>query len=70
MCNQSKIKNIDTRTVIGEHKLTNVPLNLWNLDGSLVNGGDGKSSTVNQVLNFANVKPLLNFHMIFLFVTL
>ena len=70
MCNQSKIKNIDIRTVIGEHELTNVPLNLWNLDGSLVNGGDGKSSTVNQVLNFANVKPLLNFHMIFLFVTL
>ena len=51
-------RNIDMRTVIGEHELTNVPLSLFNPDGSLINGGVGKSSAVDEVLKFANVKPL------------
>ena len=51
-------RNIDMRTVIGEHELTNVPLSLFNPDGSLINGGVGKSSAVDEVLKFANAKSL------------
>ena len=46
------------RTAIGEHKLTNVPLSLFNPDGSLINSGVGKSSAVDEVLKFANAKSL------------
>ena len=50
-------RNIDMRTVIGEHELTNVPLSLFNPHVSLINGGVGKSSAVDEVLKFANAKP-------------
>ena len=43
-------RNIDMRTVIGEHELRNVPFSLFSPDGSLINGGVGKSSTVDDVL--------------------
>ena len=46
------------RTVIGENELTNVPLSFFSLDGSLINGGVGKSSTIVEVLKFGNTKPL------------
>ena len=42
-------RNIDMRSVIGEHKLTNVPLSLFNPDWSLINCGVGKSSAVDEV---------------------
>ena len=46
------------RTVIGEHKLTNVSLSLFNLDGSLIKSGVGKSSAVDEILKLVNTKPL------------
>ena len=52
------IKFIGMRTVIGEHKLTNVSLSLFNLDGSLIKSGVGKSSAVDEVLKLVNTKPL------------
>ena len=52
------IKIIDIRTVIGEQKLTNVSLSLFNPDGSLIKIDVGKSSAVDKVLKLANTKPL------------
>ena len=46
------IKIIDMRTVIGEQKLTNVSLRLFNPDGSLIKTDFGKSSAVDEVLKF------------------
>ena len=47
------------RTVIGEHELTNITLHLFNPDGSLINSGVGKSSAADEILKFANTKPLI-----------
>ena len=46
------------RTVIGENELTKLPLSFFSLDGSLINGGVGKSNTIVEVLKFGNTKPL------------
>ena len=46
------------RTVIGEQKLTNVSLSLFNPDGSLIKIDVGKSSAVDKVLKLVNTKPL------------
>ena len=47
------------RVVTGEHQLTNITLHLLNPDGSLINSGVRKSSAVDEILKFANTKPLI-----------
>ena len=51
-------RNMDMRTAIGEHELINIALSLLNPNRSLINGGVGKSSAVDEVLKFANAKSL------------
>ena len=42
-------RNIDMKTVTGKHEFTNNALSIFNSNGSLINGGVGKSSAVDEV---------------------
>ena len=46
----SQSRGIDMKDVIGMYELTDKPLSLIHLDGSLLSGGDGKSALINTAV--------------------